>query len=108
MAGECKAHVYLPSSQSKGIVAQTLAATSTTVVTFSVPFQFKGNGAVEASFPFGQSFQNSTGQPSLGETWLTQATSYAGKTNPSVNFRLINSAAAATITAGSDLVITQF
>jgi len=107
-SGDAKAHVYLPQAQSKGIVAQTLAATSTTVITFAVPFQFKGNGPAEVSFPFGQSFQNSTGQPSLGETWLSQATSYAGGTHPSVNFRLINSAAAATITAGSDLVLTQF
>jgi hypothetical protein len=109
LAGEPKALVYLPQSQSKGIVAQTISANATVVVTYSVPFQFKGNGPVEATFPFGQSFQNSTGQPAMGEAWLTQATSYAGKTNPSVNFRLINSgAAAATITAGSDLVVCQF
>lgn len=109
VAGESKAHVYLPQAQSKGIVAQTLALNSTTVITFSVPFAFKGNGPVEVSFPFGQLFQNSTGQPSLGEAWLSQATSYAGKTNPSLNFRLINSGtAAATLTAGTDLIATQF
>lgn len=90
-------------------MAQTLAINSTTVITFAVPYQFKGNGPVDVSLPFGQSFQNSTGQPSIGEAWLSQATSYAGKTNPSVNFRLVNSGtAAATITAGTDLIVTQF
>jgi hypothetical protein len=105
LATDPKAVVYLPAA----IAVQTISANATVVVTKSVPFQFKGNGPVEASFPFGQLFQNSTGQPSLGETWLTQATSYAGKTNPSVNFRLINSSAAsAAITSASDLVISQF
>jgi hypothetical protein len=98
-----KAVVYLPAA----IATQTLGANSTTVVTTAVPFQFKGNGPVEISFPFGQLFQNSTGAPSLGEAWLTQATSYAGGTHPSLNFRLTNSGAAATITASSDLVVTQ-
>jgi hypothetical protein len=107
-SGETKMHAYLPSSQSKGIAAQTLTANSTVVLSFSVPFQFKGNGAVDANFPFGQFFQNSTGQPSLGEAWLTQATSYSGKTNPTINIRIGNAGtAAATITAGSDLIITQ-
>jgi len=97
--------VYLPA----GIAAQTVSLNQTVVVTKAVPFQFKGNGPVDISLPFGQSIQNSTGQPSLGEAWLTQATSYAGKTNPSINFRIINSATvAATITAASDLVLTQF
>jgi len=90
------------------IATQTLSANATTVLTTSVPFQFKGNGPVEASFPFGQLFQNSSGQPSLGECWLTQATSYAGGTHPSVNIRLNNCGSAATITAASDLVVTQF
>lgn len=109
VASDPKAIVYLPQAQSKGITTQTISAQATVVVTYSVPFQFKGNGPVDVSFPFGQLFQNSTGQPSMGEAWLTQATSYAGKTNPSVNFRIINSStAAATITAGSDLVVTQF
>jgi hypothetical protein len=104
-----KAIVYLPQSQSKGIVAQTLSVNSVTVLTFSVPFQFKGNGPVETSFPFGQTFQNSTGQPSLGETWLTEGTSYANGTHPVVNIKLVNSStAAATITAGSDLLLIQF
>jgi len=107
--GEPGMVVYLPQSQSKGIVAQTITANTTVVITFSVPFQFKGNGPVEASFPFGQSFQNSTGQPSLGETWLTQATSYAGGTHPTINIRLSNAGTAnAAITAGSDLVVSQF
>jgi len=97
--------VYLPGA----IASQTISANVTVVVSKSIPSQFKGNGPVEISFPFGQLFQNSTGQPSLGESWLTQATSYAGQTKPTVNFRLVNSAAAAaTITAASDLVCTQF
>jgi hypothetical protein len=108
-AGDPKAIHYLPQSQSKGIVAQTLSAQATTVLTFSVNDQFKGNGPVEASFPFGQSFQNSTGQPSLAETWLTQTSIYAAGVRPTVNIRLSNAGtAAATITAGSDLVVTQF
>jgi hypothetical protein len=109
LAESPKAVVYLPQSQSKGIVAQTLSANATTVLTFSVPYQFKGNGPVEATFPFGQLLQNSTGNPWLSESWLTQATSYAGKTNPSINIRLSNvGTAAATITAGSDLLVVQF
>jgi len=97
--------VYLPGA----VAAQTIAINTTVVVTKAVPFQFKGNGPVEVTFPFGQLFQNSTGQPSIGESWLTQATSYSGKTNPSVNFRLINSATvAATLTSASDLLCTQF
>src|SRR5271163_4553267 len=98
-SGECKMHSYLPVSQSKGIVAQTISLNQTVVISFSVPFQFKGNGPVDATFPFGQFFQNSTGQPSLGESWLTQATSYAGKTNPTINIRLSNAGTvASTIT----------
>ena len=109
IAESAKAVHYLPQAQSKGIVAQTISANATVVLTFSVNMQFKGNGPVETTFPFGQSFQNSTGQPSLCETWLTQATNYAGGTRPSVNIRLANSGtAAATITAGSDLVVCQF
>lgn len=105
LAGDPKAVVYLPG----GIATQTLSAQATTVITANVPFQFKGNGPVEASFPFGQSFQNSTGQPSLSETWLTEGTSYASGVHPVVNIRLANSStASAAITAASDLLVTQF
>lgn len=99
-----KAVVYLPGA----IAAQTISASFSVVVTTSVPFQFKGNGPVAVNLPFGQLIQNSTGQPSIDESWLSQATSYGGGTHPSVNFRLSNSsAAAATVTAASDLVCTQ-
>jgi hypothetical protein len=109
LAGDPKAIVYLPQAQSKGIVAQTISANATVVLTFSVPFQFKGNGPVEANFPFGQFFQNSTGQPSLDEVWLTQGTAYSNGLHPSINIRVMNAGTAAcTITAGSDLLITQY
>lgn len=108
-SGEPKSRVYLPQSQSKGIQPQTIAANTTVVLTYSIPSMFKGNGPVEASFPFGQSFQNSTGQPSVGEAWLSQSGVYASGNKPSVNIRLSNAAAVAcTITAGTDMVVSQF
>ena len=98
-----KAVVYLPAV----IATQTVSANSSVVITTAVPFQFKGNGPIFASLPFGQLIQNSTGAPSIDESWLTQATSYSGGTHPSVNIRFSNGGAAMTVTATTDLVVTQ-
>jgi hypothetical protein len=104
VASEDKAIVYLPAV----IATQTVSLNNSVVITTAIPFQFKGNGPVEASLPFGQLVQNSTGSPSIDETWLTQATSYSGGTHPSVNIRLSNGGTAAmTVTATTDLLLTQ-
>jgi hypothetical protein len=100
------ARVYLPAGQGFGITAATVTASSMQLYTATVPFEFQGNGQLEATLPVSAAALQpgiSLGQPQL----LAPASgSYAAGNHPRVAFTTI-SLIAATIAATS-VVIVQY
>jgi hypothetical protein len=98
--------VYLPSSQGFGITAATVTASSMQLYTATVPFEFQGNGQIDATIPVGATALQqgvSLGQPQL----LAPASgSYAAGNHPRVQFTT-TSLIAATIAATS-VVLVQY
>lgn len=110
-----KAVQYLPAA--KGGIAQPTTVTANGVLTTTVnlAFQFKGNGPVEVSLPFGQQLITSASAAaanlSLGEAWISgaiAATGYAQGVHPYLTYKLVNSTSSAITTGACDLLVTQY
>ena len=98
------ARVYLPQGQGFGIQAATVAANTTTIITATVPYQFQGNGQIEATIPLGQT--NPQTGVSIGESILLSPSSgsLAAGNHPRVQFKVV-SQIAATFAACSVLLV---
>jgi hypothetical protein len=105
---------YMPAA--KGGIANptTVASNSVLTTTIAAAFQFKGNGPLEVSLPFGQQILNSATAAatsiSLGESWLSgsiASSGYAAGVHPSIIYKLVNSGAAQTL-IGCDLLAVQY
>jgi len=107
--------VYSPVSQAFGIPASSIPANTTSVITYSVPRKFKGNGPIEISVP-AQTLAASGLQSglSLGEAVLlcpaaaSFGTSYAAGTLPKIQFKVCNSTVGALTPTTTDLIFTQY
>jgi hypothetical protein len=97
---------YMPSATG-GITTATIAANSTEVITSTVQFQFKGNGPCDISLP--AAFTLASGI-SLGECVLIAPASgsYSLGNHPRVQYKVVNSTAAAVTPVATDVIVTQF
>jgi len=84
-----------------------IPANSTSIITLTVQFQFKGNGPVDVSLPAGVTLPTGV---SLGEAVLIApaAGSYGAGNHPRISFKVINSTIAAQTPAATDVIATQF
>jgi hypothetical protein len=99
---------YAPNAVAAGNVAGNGVAT---VVTVTVPWQFQGNGQVEATFPATFTNGNVNSGITLGSTQLlpTSSGSYAAGNHPRVQVPVINSTNAnLNLQQTCDLVIVQY
>ena len=82
-------------------------ANSTSVITLTVDFQFKGNGPVDVSLPVSATINTGL---SLGEAVLLApaAGSYAAGNHPRIQFKVVNSTAAGITPAATDVIARQF
>lgn len=99
-----KASAYIPNA-----ITQTNGVSSTNVATFQlvVPWQFKGNGQVEVTLPFGFTLPNGVylGQPSL----IANASgSYAAGFHPIVQFSMAAASSANINVSPTDLFVVQY
>jgi hypothetical protein len=100
--------VYAPNAIAAGNVTGNGGQTTITV---TVPWQFAGNGQVEATFPCTFSNANVNSGLTLGSTQLLPPSSgsYAGGNHPRVQVPLINSTNGnLNLQQTSDLVIVQY
>ncbi len=102
------ARVYLPASQGFGITAATVTSASTMIYTATVPYQFQGNGQVEASLPAGATLVAGV---TLGNAVLLSPASgsYALGNHPRVQINASYSSGVATTTvAVTSVVVVQY
>jgi len=84
-----------------------IPANTTSVITTTADFQFKGNGPVDISLPAGVTINTGL---SLGEAVLLAPASgsYAAGNHPRIQFKVVNSTIAGITPAATDVIGTQF
>jgi hypothetical protein len=100
------ARVYLPSSQGFGITPATVTASSMQIYTATVPFEFQGNGQVDATLPVGATALQTGIALGSAQLLAPASGSYSLGNHPRVAFST-TSLIAATIAATS-VVLVQY
>jgi hypothetical protein len=101
-----KARVYANSAIATGNVTGNGGVQTVTV---TVPFQFQGNGQVQASLPAGSVFQNSALDLAAVSLIAPSGVSYAAGSHPRVQFQVQNSSNSnSNIQTALDVIIVQY